>query len=631
MIYLTPRRPIKTAAQDCEIRGGEYTAYDRSDYATALKVWLPLAQEGDKVAQTYVGEIYEKGLGVQPDYALAAVWYQKAAAQDYTRAQINLGYLYEKGLGVKKDPVMALNWYRRASGLSEAITIDPATLNDQVREELEGLRQEVEQRKRESEFFRRQLEQTQQQLRQTQQELEKRNNALETERYQLEQARQDFAKRKQAVEGQSNAELKRLEEQLQQREAELERQRQEMNRLSQEIARLEAEAKRQREQLAKLNEQQVVLAGPTIEIIDPPLMTRSGTPVVRTRSDIERVIVGKVSAPAGLLTFAVNGREEQLESNGLFRVLIPVLRSKVPVTVVAVDKQGKRATVEFLLTPEESLIEVKAPTPAPAVIPPKPPVLPPIDFGGFYAIVIGNKDYQYWPKLDTPINDATKTAELLREKYNFKTKVLLNATRYDILQSLNEMRKQLTEKDNLLIYYAGHGILEEQIGRGYWVPVDGEIDSNANWISTFAITDIISVMSAKHVLVVADSCYSGALTRSALARLEAGMSEEARAYWIKVLAEKRSRTVLSSGDLQPVLDSGGGGNSIFAKAFLDVLRENNEILEGQRLYREVSARVSYAASAVMTNQGAFEQIPQYAPIRYAGHEAGDFLFVPSLN
>src|SRR5215831_7268388 len=103
MTFLTARRPIKTSAQDCEIKGGEYVAYDRADYRTALNVWLPQAQEGDKKAQTYVGEIFEKGLGVQPDYALAVEWYRKAAEQGYTRAQINLGYLYEKGLGVPKD------------------------------------------------------------------------------------------------------------------------------------------------------------------------------------------------------------------------------------------------------------------------------------------------------------------------------------------------------------------------------------------------------------------------------------------------------------------------------------------------------------------------------------------------
>jgi TPR repeat protein len=65
--YLSARRAIKTTGRDCEIRGGEYVAYDRANYATALKVWLPLAEGGDLAAQNNVGEIYEKGLGVQSD------------------------------------------------------------------------------------------------------------------------------------------------------------------------------------------------------------------------------------------------------------------------------------------------------------------------------------------------------------------------------------------------------------------------------------------------------------------------------------------------------------------------------------------------------------------------------------
>ena len=74
MTYLTARRPIKTTASDCAIRGGEYTAYDRASYATALKVWLEPAKAGDAQAQNYVGEIYEKGIGLAPDYAAAATW-----------------------------------------------------------------------------------------------------------------------------------------------------------------------------------------------------------------------------------------------------------------------------------------------------------------------------------------------------------------------------------------------------------------------------------------------------------------------------------------------------------------------------------------------------------------------------
>ena len=101
------------------------------------------------------------------------------------------------------------------------------------------------------------------------------------------------------------------------------------------------------------------------------------------------------------------------------------------------------------------------------------------------------------------------------------------------------------------------------------------------------------------------------------------MSDEARQHWIEVMAAKRSRTVLSSGDVKPVLDVGGGQHSVFAKAWLDVLAKNVDVLEGQQLYREIAARVAYAADALK-----FEQVPQYAPIRFAGHESGDFLFVP---
>jgi len=63
---------------------------------------------------------------------------------------------------------------------------------------------------------------------------------------------------------------------------------------------------------------------------------------------------------------------------------------------------------------------------------------------------------------------------------------------------------------------------------------------------------------------------------------------------------------------------------VFAHAFLDILAQNDGILEGQRLYQEISARVTYAARNYQ-----FEQLPQYAPIKFAGHEAGDFFLVPT--
>ena len=70
--FLTQRRPIRTTASECSIRGGEYVAYDRADLKSALRIWMEAAQSGDAEAQTNVGEIYERGMGVEPDYAAAA-------------------------------------------------------------------------------------------------------------------------------------------------------------------------------------------------------------------------------------------------------------------------------------------------------------------------------------------------------------------------------------------------------------------------------------------------------------------------------------------------------------------------------------------------------------------------------
>lgn len=120
MTYLGPRRRVKTTKSDCGIRGGEFVLFDRSDYGNALQSLLPKARAGDAVAQTYVGEIYEKGLGLsRSDYAEAARWYRQAASKGHRPAQTNLGSLYERGLGVPQDQAAALDWYRRATGVTD--------------------------------------------------------------------------------------------------------------------------------------------------------------------------------------------------------------------------------------------------------------------------------------------------------------------------------------------------------------------------------------------------------------------------------------------------------------------------------------------------------------------------------
>ncbi len=241
-----------------------------------------------------------------------------------------------------------------------------------------------------------------------------------------------------------------------------------------------------------------------------------------------------------------------------------------------------------------------------------------VEFGRYHALVIGNNDYKHLPKLETAVNDATATAELLRVKYGFTVTLLHNATREDTLRSINRLRAELTERDNLLIYYAGHGTLERETGMGYWLPVDAEPENDLNWIANDALTRRLKGMTARHVIVVADSCFSGTLVRTARARPATGFERQA---WIKRVAGRRSRTALVSGGLEPVTDAGANGHSTFANAFLRALRENNNILDGDELFLQVSRQVVVNA----------DQTPQYSEIRRASHEGGEFLFIPTVQ
>ena len=89
--------------------------------------------------------------------------------------------------------------------------------------------------------------------------------------------------------------------------------------------------------------------------------------------------------------------------------------------------------------------------------------------------------------------------------------------------------------------------------------------------------------------------------------------------WVKRMLGKRGRTALVSGGLEPVRDSGGGQHSVFAKAFLDALRDNNGVMEGQALFDALKRPVVLNSN----------QTPQYSDIRLAGHEGGEFIFVRS--
>lgn len=184
--------------------------------------------------------------------------------------------------------------------------------------------------------------------------------------------------------------------------------------------------------------------------------------------------------------------------------------------------------------------------------------------------------------------------------------------RYHALLALEGYRRTLGDRDNLLIYYAGHGWLDEEADEGYWLPVDASPESSVNWIPNATLSSSLKAIRAKHVLVVADSCYSGKLTRGISVRADRPPD------YLTRMARKRARVVLSSGGLEPVLDGGRGDHSVFAGAFLDALRENDGIADTTTLFSRIRRDVMLGS----------DQTPELSDIRKSGHEGGDFLFVP---
>jgi len=104
-----------------DLRSG-IAAYDRGDYAAALKILTPLAEAGDKYAQSHLGAMYLHGMGVEKNYAEALKWTRKAAEAGLAGSQHMLGQMYWVGLGVPKNYDEAAKWYQKAAeqGSAEA-------------------------------------------------------------------------------------------------------------------------------------------------------------------------------------------------------------------------------------------------------------------------------------------------------------------------------------------------------------------------------------------------------------------------------------------------------------------------------------------------------------------------------
>jgi hypothetical protein len=256
-----------------------------------------------------------------------------------------------------------------------------------------------------------------------------------------------------------------------------------------------------------------------------------------------------------------------------------------------------------------------------------------IDKGKHIAIVIGVNDYDDdsdWPDLTTPIHDASEVMSILTSKYRFSkqdsdegsilmiTGGKLPPTFANIKNTILTTAEKLGTDDSLLIYFAGHGEGNRNDTFGRWIPADG--DSKVKCIENSWLQRVIEKCKARHILIVADSCYAGKLfnnggTRGKVVKwgvkIKAKPSDDLQAVY-----NLASRQGLTSGNLAPVPD--GVGHSPFADAMLNALNRNkNHFLTARMLHSEIDQ--------ILTEE-EFVQKPYLYVIDEACDHQGEFVF-----
>jgi WD40 repeat protein len=241
-----------------------------------------------------------------------------------------------------------------------------------------------------------------------------------------------------------------------------------------------------------------------------------------------------------------------------------------------------------------------------------------LQFGNYYALIIGIDNYSgQWRPLKNAVSDAKAIDQILKSKYKFDyLKELYNeqATRMNIIKELEWLVANVKPSDNLLIYYSGHGEFNQALNKGYWVPVDATAASTSYFISNSDIQTFLGGIKSKHTLLISDACFSGDIFRGSTVSIP---FEESDKYYAKVNSVS-SRKAITSGGIEPVLDGGKEGHSIFAYYLLKSLNGN------EKKYYDASQLFDNIKIPVLNNS---DQSPQFNAIKNAGDEGGQFIFL----
>ncbi|MEN8155831.1 MAG: caspase family protein [Bacteroidota bacterium] len=332
---------------------------------------------------------------------------------------------------------------------------------------------------------------------------------------------------------------------------------------------------------------------PVIEYISPKIP--EGFKYISPKQQMD--LIGKVTDNSAISFVSVNSEMQSLSEEGIFTTRLELEVGENSFTIWAMDREENLKEQLFVVEYRPPVVSLAERISSEAV---------------YYGLIVGIDQYRDTeiPDLNNPIKDAGNLYNILVEDYRFKEeniRLIKNATRAELIRSLDELSEKVTTDDNLLIFYAGHGWWDAEAENGYWLPTDAHRDEKTNWFRNSTLVDYLKEIESKHTLLIADACFGGSIFAT-----RAAFGEKEKTY--KALYEMPSRKAMTSGlKNEEVPDQ-----SAFTKYLIKKLKSNNDTyLSSEQLF-------SSFRKDVINNSDA---TPKYGEIKKVGDEGGDFIFL----
>jgi tetratricopeptide (TPR) repeat protein len=334
-------------------------------------------------------------------------------------------------------------------------------------------------------------------------------------------------------------------------------------------------------------------SGPEILILEP-VATRGFEIVAKN----DMLIKGIAKDPSGLKEVYLNGTKIYSQTDGNFWGNAVIGATDEKVLIKAIDILGNVTEMSLNIKRPDKVNTAEI-------------VAPVTTEGKNYCLLVAAQNYadESIPSLENPIADAIRLKMILKSDYNFADSNvinLFNPSNDDLKRQLLEMTNTVQPEDNIIIFYAGHGIWKDSEKKGYWLMANAKRNDVNTWLPNKDVLNLIAKIPSRHTLLITDACFSGGVfkTRS--------IGKNAPAA-IQSMNEKISRVAITSGNDTEVPDE-----SVFMKYLIKALSENKEqYLTAQKMF------ITQIIEAVMTET---KTEPRYGTLELAGHIGGDFIF-----